>query len=527
MTKTRQWLSAALIWITLLSVLSPAALAVGAEPRSAEAAETYSGSCGASLTWTLQDGTLTVRGSGNMPDFHMEAPAPWDELREDIRSVVIESGVTGIGNMAFYACPNLRSVSLPGTLRNIRLYAFADCTGLTGLVVPGSVRDISENAFSGCTGLASLTLSNGVASIGPGAFEGCTGLTRLSLPNSVTDIGDRAFADCSRLADVSVSSGLKNLGALPFTNTPWSRAMGDFAVLENVLMEYQGSGGAVTIPSRVTVIGDYAFCGAERLTGVTIPNSVVSIGRWAFGSSGLKKLTVPSGVLFIGSQAFADCRELAEVRLADGVMTIGEEAFWNCVKLSSVAVPGSVTGIGGRAFQDCVRLETVTLANGVTALGEGAFWGCSALRSVSVPDTLDRFDSYAFFNCGSLTDIRILNRSAVFGKDVFFACPDAFVLYGYSGSTAQSYAMENGLSFRKLSDFAAPVLTGAENVQGGVRIRWDKVDGAAKYRVFYKTASGTWKKAGDTAATSFTWSGGSPDTKYSFTVRCVTSDGSS
>ena len=132
----------------------------------------------AQITSTLSDdGTLTISGTGNMPDFSINVnnrtTAPWDSQRDKIKTVVIKDGVTSIGK-----------------------YAFFWCSGLTSITIPNSVTSIGEHAFANCSGLTSITIPNSVTSIGNGAFSGCSGLTSITIPNSVTSIGNGAFSRC-------------------------------------------------------------------------------------------------------------------------------------------------------------------------------------------------------------------------------------------------------------------------------------------------------------------------------------------
>ena len=189
--------------------------------------------------WKLENGTLTISGTGNMPDYDNVWDIPWYSNYEKINSIVIENGVTSIGHSAFEGCSSLTSVTIPNSVTSIGSVAFAHCTALTSITIPNSVMSIGVNAFSGCSGLISITIPNSVTSIGRLAFSGCSGLTSVTIGNSVTSIGTYTFEGCSGLT-------------------------------------------SVTIGNSVTNIDTYAFCGCSSLTSVTIPNSVTSIGTYAF-----------------------------------------------------------------------------------------------------------------------------------------------------------------------------------------------------------------------------------------------------
>lgn len=136
----------------------------------------------AEITWTLSDdGTLTISGTGGIPDYYSSAPfyytSHWYSQRSKIKKVVIEDGVTRIGNEAFYGCSDLTSITIPNSVTKIGKYAFSGCSGLTSVIIPNSVTSIGSTAFYQCSGLTSITIPNSVTSIGDGAFGNCSGLT--------------------------------------------------------------------------------------------------------------------------------------------------------------------------------------------------------------------------------------------------------------------------------------------------------------------------------------------------------------
>lgn len=157
-----------------------------------------SGTCGENLTWTLDDeGTLTISGRGAMKNYYLFSwAASWCFSRELLRKVVIEDGVTTIGN-----------------------YAFVGCTGLTSVIIPDSVTRIGFGAFCVCTSLTSVIIPDSVTTIGDGAFYGCTGLTNVIIPDSVTTIGERVFDNCTSLKEIYYKRGTEiNLKSLTVGN---------------------------------------------------------------------------------------------------------------------------------------------------------------------------------------------------------------------------------------------------------------------------------------------------------------------
>ena len=160
-----------------------------------------SGTCGDNLTWTLSNGILTISGTGAMKDYTYDnkPTAPWYSYSSSIKTVIIEDGVTNIGNYAFAYCSSLTSITIPNSVTSIGYHAFEYCSSLTSISIPNSVTSIRFLAFFRCTGLTSITIPTSVTSIEYEAFEYCSSLTSVTLGNSVNTIGDHAFAGCSGL----------------------------------------------------------------------------------------------------------------------------------------------------------------------------------------------------------------------------------------------------------------------------------------------------------------------------------------
>jgi hypothetical protein len=153
-----------------------------------------------SVIATLSDGTLTVFGSGDMEDY--SGATPWDSYRTQIRTVVIEEGVTLIGNVAFSGCSNLNEVAISNSVVWIGTGAFSYCTSLYGISIPGSVTALGGDAFSGCSNLEDVEMNEGLKYINPNAFKDCSSLTSVTLPASVTSIEDYAFSGCTGLMEI-------------------------------------------------------------------------------------------------------------------------------------------------------------------------------------------------------------------------------------------------------------------------------------------------------------------------------------
>ncbi|MBP5368003.1 MAG: leucine-rich repeat domain-containing protein [Bacteroidales bacterium] len=184
----------------------------------------------AQTEWKLsEDGTLTISGTGDMPDYEVrnigDSPnyikltcnAPWFPQQDKIKKVVIEDGVTDIGDCAFFCCTNLTSITIPNSVTCIGDDVFEGCGSLTSISIPNSVTSIGNFAFDHCDSLTSVTIPNSVTSLGENAFSFCLGLTTITIPNSVTRIGDGAFFNCFGLTSITIPNSVTSLGENAFS----------------------------------------------------------------------------------------------------------------------------------------------------------------------------------------------------------------------------------------------------------------------------------------------------------------------
>ena len=273
------------------------------------------------LTWKLyEDGTLNISGTGAMKDYNSTDNLSPAYMNSSVKKVVIEEGVTNIGNWAFSECSSLTSITIPDSVTNIGAAAFDSYGSLTSITIPGSVTSIGTVAFYNCSGLTSITIPDSVTNIGAAAFDSCGSLTSIVIPNSVTSIESYAFSACSSLT-------------------------------------------SITIPDSVTSIGNNAFDSCSSLTSITIPDGVTSIESYAFyNCSGLTSITIPDSVTNIGAAAFDSCTSLTSITIPDSVTSNESYAFCNCSNLTSNTITDSVTNIGAAAFDSCTSLKTISLS---------------------------------------------------------------------------------------------------------------------------------------------------------------------
>ena len=335
-----------------------------------------------------------------------------------LTSIIIPESVTSIGVRAFLYCRGLTSITIPNSVTSIGSEAFNYCSGLTSITIPESVTSIGDYAFQSCSGLTSITVANGntvydsrgncnaiietsnnalivgckntiipqdVTSIGGAAFINCIDLTSINIPESVTSIGHSAFHSCSGLTSITIPNSATSIGGYAFFGTPWLNNQPDGMVYAGLVAYcYKGmmpSGTKIVLREGTTAIAADAFSCSD-LTAITIPESVTSIGDYAFANChSLTSITIPNSVTSIGDYAFSWCSGLTSITISNSVMSIGEWAFANCHALTSITVPNSVTSIGDYAFSWCSGLTSITIPNSVTSIGEYAF-NCQNLSDI-------------------------------------------------------------------------------------------------------------------------------------------------
>ena len=211
-----------------------------------------SGSCGADVRWALEDGTLTISGSGRMSDYEYGEGIPWEEYSDEIERVVIQEGVTQIGSYAFGS----------------------DLTGLRSVELPESLRVIGDSAFI-YSGIQSITIPSGVTTIENQAFM-FTNLTSVRIPASVTSIGTEAFASCYGLREFVVESGNSSYESMDGVLFSKGR--------ERLISYPCGKTDAeYTVPSEVRVIEYDALWAKSNLRRLYIPDTVTELEDYCIG----------------------------------------------------------------------------------------------------------------------------------------------------------------------------------------------------------------------------------------------------
>ncbi len=401
-----------------------------------------SGDCGNNVTWEYNSSakTLTISGSGAMVNYEYGGNQPWYSYHKEITTVVIQDGVTHIGNNAFWFLNNLTAVTIPKSVTTIGDNAFSSCSSLTSITFPGDVTDIGKSAFSSCNAITKIKLDSTttVPELRDYALDGCSSNMKVVVPPEMKE--DYLTAEGwwanhkDKIVPAKTTSGhcsydgqlgsaiswtLDNDGKLTISGS------GDMRNYKyDVYSPFYNDDRIknVVISDGITRIGKYTFEGCRSLESITIPDSVNLIGYSSFGNcSSLQGITVSSNVRRIRAHAFSGCTSLSNVTLSEGALyDIGEYAFWGCSSLSSITIPNSVTTMGEFAFSSCTSLSNVKLSNKLTSISQGAFYRCN-FSSVEIPQSVTSIGLNAFAkntNLSSVTippNVTVLEGSAEYG----------------------------------------------------------------------------------------------------------------
>ena len=433
-----------LLSLVLLAGMTAVVPSVGAAETQSEQTDA-SGTTG-SCTWSLSGTVLTISGNGRMKDYNVSygTKTPWGT---NITQVIVNYGVTYIGEDAFYGCENLTEVHLAdGTLTEIGESAFAMCKNLEEIVIPDSVETIQSYVFGYCFALKEVTLSKNLSFLGFDAFLRCHALEHIELPDSITSLAGEVFYMCTALKSVRLPAHLDSI---------CSGAFQSCAALESLVL-----------PDTLTIIQSTAFRGCTKLAAINIPSGVTDFGASVFeGTAWLKNQ--PEGGLYINNcllDYVGECPEVLTVRDGTvkiyGVMnqptlekvlalnpdftytdafirTTNPYTYAPVYRLSPsgdcrVELDGGVLTVSGsgamadysdenptplsRFPEIADTVTSVVIGEGVTAIGDRAFAGFANLSSVQIPSTLTRIGDSAFEDCVSLDTLPDLSGVTCLGS---------------------------------------------------------------------------------------------------------------
>ena len=363
-------------------------------------------------------------------------------------NVVMEEGITSIGEFAFSECPNIVAISFPQTLKNIGDYAFYKSKTPNCIMLPQKMTTIGDYAFSDASALSEIRIPDSVEKIGTKAFDDgvaakiyyrfgviCENLfngqlvKRIYVDNDIYRIGDGAFSNCDNLVDLSLPDTISIVG-----NDCFSSSSNIVLTIRTVDGEIDGNVFRGKIPGIKTIhldnsnIGDYAFADNVGIEKVTISEAsegftIISIGNHAFeGCVGLTDLVLPASVNSLGSHAFYGCTSLASVNIPSGITQINPYTFYNCSSLVEVTLPQTVLSIGEYAFYGCSDMTEINIPSEIKTIPNYAFYGCSSLVMVSIPNAVTNIGDYAFYGCLAMHSVSMSNQCISIGNYAFYNC---------------------------------------------------------------------------------------------------------
>ena len=398
--------------------------------------------------------------------------------------LVIPNGVKSISDCAFYGCYGLTSIVIPDSVTSIGDNAFFDCPIEKATIPAVAISSIQK------TDLKEVVITSG-ESIGSNAFSGCNSLASITIPDSVTSIDEDAFRNCSGLTIYcEAASKPDSLSNWTFSPVVWDCKNNDkdesgYAYTLYNGIKYSIKDGVAEVERQLeTIKGDIVI--ADKIIYKGTEYSVTSIRSQAFYScSKLTGITIPDSVTSIGYTPFQYCYSLTSI-IVDSKNTIYHSAS-NCLietstktliagcKNSVIPTDGSVTTIISEAFIDCSGLTDITIPESVTTIGGWAFAYCIDLASITIPDNVTLIGEYAFFDCSRLIIYcEVASQPKRWNNNWNMMdnanCPVVWdCINNDKDENGYAYIVENGIRY-SLKDGVATVISQPQTIKGDIVI---------------------------------------------------------
>lgn len=398
----------------------------------------------------------------------------------NIQSITIPSTITKSRSFAFSGCSSLKSVYINDIVawcsiffENMRYSNPLEQAGnlyLNGeivkdLVVPSGATKIGTLAFINCQSLTSIEIPNTVTCISQSAFDGCINLKTVKLGTGITELWD-SFTGCTSLENLYIYD-LEKYCNIEFINGSRGKPL-QYATklyLNNTLLttitipsgitdvtnSFSGykSLQKIILPSTIKTIGSSAFSGCTALTEVVISEGPTKVESYAFNNcSKLKSIVIPDSISYIADSAFKNCTALERIEIGDGVTAIPSNCFTNLDNLVSVVIGNGVTQIGAGAFGYCDNLQEVTFGCNVKTIDAFAFGQCYALKSIVLPKALETIGFEAFYYCNGLEKIEFSNSLKKIGSEAFYCC-DKVISMIFKGTQTQWNSVSKGSDWNR------------------------------------------------------------------------------
>ncbi len=410
-----------------------------------------------------------------------------------------------IGDYAFYRCAALTEIVFPGETetKSFGRSCFGECTSLASVTVPDGVETLGDYCFSSDTALASVTLPDSLTAMGRQAFymtalynaakenaadgaeyafvvadgwitEGIdlssekkglkvTDITTGTFPTGIIGIAAEVFRGCKELKTVEFAESLKYVGSGAFYGcealrrviAPNIETIGDYAFTQCVILNNVQFSDRVTGESKLKSIGNYAFYGCKTLDnnlygGSLVPDTVSSVGTYAFNGTGLWDKPDAQGLVYagnwiVGFNGLSATTITLDQDRDEKTVGIADYAFYKCTTLTGIngLASRNLKTIGRGAFSQCTSLRTVSLGSNIRDVSPYTFYKCESLISISFPSYLRTIGERAFYGCTSLTGVDLSSCSELetIGERAFYGTQNVAVL-------------ELGDSVREIGDYA-------------------------------------------------------------------------
>ena len=427
-------------------------------------AEPIIGACGDSIQWSFdtQDSTLIVSGNAGIP--FVGEGGPWRAIsgieQGSIAHLVIEEGITSIGEYSFYYCTNLKTIDLPQSLTAIYDYAFEHCSSLTEITIPTNIKILSQYAFDYCSSITSIawnaknysitynythgygtfesrspfyrirsqitsfvfgeeveslweyccrgmnklitiTIPEKVKSIGNESFRDCSSLKSVIFPDSLTSIGIDAFAGCSNIVSIRIPKSVRTFGEGAFMGCNNLKSVYIDDLKTWCSASFNGEDGGMSNPLSNSAC---LYLNNELVDTLVIPDSITSIGRYSFvNCTSIKTISLPTTLSFLGDMAFARCPFLDSVLYdAKDCNLQSGTPFYNA-GVKSFVFGTNIEMIPKYICMSLTNLSSIIIPESVTYIGEMAFYGCSSISTITLPANLKKIEDEAFKRCTNLS----------------------------------------------------------------------------------------------------------------------------
>lgn len=448
------------------------------------------------ITITHVDTTLTISGTGSMPDY--TTTANLGISYPGITTVNISSGITYVGTYAFYGCTTLQSVTIADSVTGMGSAVFHGCTSLTSATLPVHMTSFGGSNFRGCTSLVEQVIPEGITKLGSYEFYGCTSLTTVTLPSTLGSMDDYGFYGCTSLASIEIPENVTSIGSAVFYGCTY---LGPTVDLPDGLVSLGGSTfrdctslTSIVIPQGITTLGSYEFRNCTSLTSITLPDGMTAIGQYAlYGCTSLTYiyvhygvtiglhgtdtgtttqivywvfltyvssngndtdkvtpnvlLTAPDSQIWYTDYSGSDTWDFSTDLIIKDTILYGQDIVSNIDDIIFVYNGTTLTISGTGAIDDYTTsfnlvsvypgMTSVVIGDGITSIGDYTFYGCTSLAIATIASSVTYIGDGAFYGCTSLDTVSFPGVTS-WGGSIFKGCTSLASVVIPSGITSIS-----------------------------------------------------------------------------------------